>query len=309
MNLGQLLFASETDLPFVPAPRVYRGCMGRIVPGITNTPGHESGQPDAVFSWLLQLFSNNEQTQILNWFKSQGDEDFLLSWPDFRNNGGSAQQFGDQCLQVRRAGLRPCVMLWSKYYDPGIPNGPIPDTAPVFGNIDPVIPEIKRAGVPRVGIGWELNSNLSPEGIQAMIDRYAPQVRAWGGLVYTHFLPGTDAWQLNGQLFADFWKTNVNKLRGTFHQKINGQSNQDFAYAEGGLNNVLLHFNGGSLCPADSGDGTPFDLVAFENDLQLWSNGQITEDQMHAIGAFALTIPAVNGPTGPVRVMGSGCGQ
>lgn len=297
----EVVAATLNHLPFVPAPRVYKGCMGRIVPGLPEGPvypGAYNEQPEMVFSWLLHRFSPSSQQTILSFFKTQSDEDFLLSWPDFEAQDPSA--FGDLITSIRQARLRPLVMLTSKA-------GPR-DLAGLQQSVVALLPVLHETGVPRVCVGWELNSFLSPEVLQAFIDWLAPFMSWFGALLYVHFTGGYGAWQPNGLLFADFWKANVNKLRGLLHQKITDQSVADYQMGEGGLHDILLHFNGGSFCPADSGDGTPFDLVAFEVNLELCSVNQISESEMHARAFAGTQTPSTFGPTGEVRVMGSGCG-
>ncbi len=291
----------DDGLPFVPAPRRYKGCMGRIVPGVEFIRGAYPENPELVFSWLLYRYSKASQTQILAFFRAAGDEDFLLSWDDFLFDGGTPSQFGALVMQVRRAGLRPIVFLCSK-------DG-ASDLHSIVTQIGPVLPILKACGVPRVCIGWELNSFLSPETLQALIDWIAPYVQAYGAFSYVHFTQGYAAWQPNGLLFADFWKRNVKLLRGVLHQKVMVQTDVEYQTGEGGLRDILLHFNGGSGCPADSGDGTPFDLGAFEVDLEMFSQAQIREREMHRRAQVGVATPSTAGPTGTVSVQGSGCGQ
>ncbi len=101
----------------------------------------------------------------------------------------------------------------------------------------------------------------------------------------------------------------MNKLRGVLHQKVTDQSDIEYQFAEGGLHDILLHFNGGSGCPADSGDGTPFDLIAFEVNLEILSLNQISEAEMHRRARVGIATPSTVGPTGTVSVVGSGSGQ
>jgi len=301
VNLTQYALLMQTAVsPFIPAPRVYRGCMARTVPGLPTKPpyvGSYSQRPDLLFSWLLHRIPSEWQAKALDVFKAAGDEDFLLSWPDFESQ--DVDGFGAQIQQVRAAGLRPLVMLSAK-------SGPS-DLAGLQSVIGPVLPILKQTGVPRVCVGWELNSWISPETLQALIDWLAPQVSP--ACLYVHFTEGYAAWQPNGKLFADFWNANVGKLRGVLHQKVMTQSDTEYQTGEGGLRDILLHFNGGSGCTADSGDGTPFDLIAFEVDLELCSEGRISETEMHRRAQVGVNTPPTQGPTGTVRVMGSGCGS
>lgn len=307
MNPSTLLLLDSHALPFVPAPRRYAGCMGRIVPGVEFIEGAYRENPELVFSWLLHRYSVASQAKILAHFKAAGDEDFLLSWPDF---DGTPQAFLAQILQVRRAGFRPCVMLCSKAWPR--------DIAILQILIGPVLPMLKQGGVPRVCVGWELN--FLPPGsvkvdppdlgvLQPLIDWLAPIIQSWGAFLYVHFEPGYGAWQQDGLMFADFWRKNVHKLRGLLHQKVTNQTDAEYQFGEGGLHDILLHFNGGSGCPADSGDGTPFDLIAFEVNLEIFSLNQISEAEYHRRARVGLQTPPTIGPTGIVAVMGSGSGM
>lgn len=284
--------------------------MARIVPGVEFIRGAYPENPELVFSWLLYRYSAASQVKILTFFKEAGDEDFVLSWVDFAQDGGTPQQFGQLILSVRRAGFRPCVFLLNR-------DGPTDlDGCKAF--IAPVLPILKTTGVPRVCVGWELNF-LSPGSVkvtppdpgvlQPLIDWLASIVKEWGAFLYVHFLSGYGAWQQDGDLFSDFWWLNVNKLRGVLHQDIMSQTDQEYQFGEGGLHDILLHFNGGSGSPANSGDGTPFDLIAFEVSLENLSENRISEARMHQRATTGVMTPPTSGPTGIVRVMGSGCGQ
>lgn len=309
--------AADSSLPFVPAPREYRGCMGRIVPDLIEGadgktyPGAYDSNPHVVFSWLLHLFCVESQAKILAFFKAAGDEDFLLSWTDYRDFNNSPGGFGAQIQQVRQAGFRPTVFLLAK--EDGIADL---DGCKAF--IAPVLPVLQSCGVPRVSVGWELNflppgsvkvTPPDPGVLQPLIDWLAPIVRDWGAFVYVHFQPGYGAWQQDGLLFADFWNLNVNKLRGLLHQKVTNATDEEYQFGEGGLHDILLHFNGGSGCTPDSGDGTPFDVTAFEVNLEKFSENDISEDEMHRRATVGVNTPHTSGPTGIVHVMGSGCGQ
>lgn len=304
--MNPALYSGTPPEPFVPAPRRYVGCMGRIVPGVEFIDGAYRENPELVFSWLLHRYSPTSQARILAFFKEAGDEDFLLSWPDF---GGTPEEFGTLILKVKRAGFRPAPMLCAK-------DGPT-DLEGLKSFVAPILPVLKACGVPRVGAGWELdfldpgdNTTTPPrEGVlQPYLDWLAPQVRAWGAFLYVHFTPGKGSWQPNGLLFADFYKRNVNKLRGLWHQKVTLATDAEYQFGEGGLHDILLHYNGGSLCPADSGDGTPFDLIALEVNLEIFSLNQISEAEYHRRARVGLSTPPTVGPTGIVAVLGSGSG-
>lgn len=276
--------------------------MGRIVPDVEFIEGAYPSNPELVFSWLLHRYTEKSQATILAFFKDKGDEDFLLSWPDF---SGTPQAFYALIMKVRRAGFRPLVMLTNKDC--------LMDLDALKAFVAPVLPFLKLAGVPRVCVGWELNSwFIGPNGpatLQAFINWLAPIVRGWGAFLYVHFLSGYGAWPLPGFLFSDFWWANVNKLRGVLFQDIMTQTDQEYQMGEGGIHDILLHFNGGSGSPANSGDGTPFDLVAFEVSLELLGENKITEDRMHQRATVGTLTPPTSGPTGIVRVQGSWCGR
>lgn len=293
--------------PFVPAPRVYTGCMGRTVPGLPRYVGDYDTAPGLLFSWLLHRVPAAWQQTALGVFKAAGDEDFLLSWPDFESQDPVA--FGALIQTVTSAGFRPCVFLSNR-------NGPR-DLAGLQAVIAPVLPILKACGVPRVCVGWELDSWIDPGDdttdpprpsvLEPLID-WLVSTLTWGAFLYVHFDQGVSSWQPNGELFANFWNWAVNKLRGVLHQKIMTATDAEYQTGEGGLRDILLHFNGGSGCTPDSGDGTPFDLVAFEVDLELVSEGTITEAEMHRRASVGVATPPTSGPTGTVTVMGSGCG-
>lgn len=300
-----VLFATGTG--FIPALKTYRGCMGRTVPGVEFVNGAYANNPFFVFSWLLHRYNPTSQARILSTFKMAGDQDFLLSWPDFEHHNPT--EFGHYCNLVQTYRMHPNVFLTNKW-------GPR-DLQGLKDVVSPVLPALKKANVPRVCVGWELDSFLNPGSVkvsppdpgvlQPFINWLVPLVQPAD--LYVHFTGGKGAWQQDGLLFADFWNINQHKLRGVFHQKITDQNDADYQMGEGGLHDILLHFNGGSGCTPDSGDGTPFDLHAFEVNLELCSAGVITEEEMHRRASVGLATPSTVGPTGEVKVMGSGCGQ
>lgn len=274
--------------------------MGRQIAGLPPYRGGYAENPTLLFSWLFYRTDQSQWGSVLDFFRAQGDEDFLLSWADAYLDGLTPENFGSHIRLVQAHRMRPAVMLTSK----GMPH----DAASLAPLVDAVIPILRALRVPRVCIGWELNSFLSGEELQLLIDHVAPQID-WGAFLYVHFTEYYGAWPPNGLLFADFWKANVKKLRGVWHQKGQPADLQTYLTGEGGLRDILIHFANPAYGITDSGDGTPFDLVAFELDLDKVGHGTITEDAMHAIGRAAIALDPVAGPLGPVGIMGSGCGQ
>jgi hypothetical protein len=140
--------------------------------------------------------------------------------------------------------------------------------------------------------------------VQRLIDAIAPPLVEGGCHVYVHFQQGYGSFQQDGGIFADFWKLQVGKLTGLLHQKILTQNQRDYYTASGGLVDILDRFSGKAFCPADSGFGHPFDLVAFEITASYQFDGQMSEAIGDIWGDYALSCP----PSGEVSVMGSGNG-
>ena len=162
--------------------------------------------------------------------------------------------------------------------------------------------------LPLACIGWELSLWLSPTQVQELIDAIAPRFVAYGCRVGTHFQQGYSSYQQDGEFFYKFWERQIGKLEFHLHQRILGTTPQEYREASGGLQDVLERFAGHFSCPADSGFGHAFDLVAWEITCANQFDGSISEDQGDAWGSWAMKTPRANGPAGVVGVMGSGNG-
>ncbi len=297
MNLA-LLTADAAIVRAPLAPRTYLGNMcGIHVPGL---PPIEGGSPDPtlVLSWFYPRFAPEWRAKIRAAYKSRGYLDVLLSWPDDRAFGLSARQHAAMCQELCRDGLRPCVMLSSKVYDPQ------DDGKGTFQNLWPALLELVDADcVSRYCVGFELNLWNTFDSLQFLVDAIAPLVQVKRRPLYVHFSPGYADWRPNvpGSTFADYWNRQVGKLTGLWHQRDQAWSNDEY---RGRLTDILARFSGQFGVVADSGFGHPFDLIELEisADDQYW--GRITESEGDALARFALETPAVNG----VRVMGSGNG-
>ena len=224
----------------------------------------------------------------------------VLSWPDERSQGCTPQGFADLCQELIDDEFYPCVFLSSKVYDPT-------DAPGILANINQVLPLLIGV-VPMFCVGWELSLWLTPQVVQELTDALAPMITPSKARLYVHFQEGYSSFQVTPGTFADYWNLQVGKLTGVLHQKILTQTPDQYRYDSGGLNDVLLRFNGGFNCSPDSGFGHPFDIVALEITAQPQFNGNCTEDQGNALGTWAIETPPQHGPLGPVIVQGSGNG-
>lgn len=283
---------------FVSAPREYSGNLcGIRVPGLPPVVG---GSRDAslFLSWFYARYNTADQSRIRAGM--QRYPDWLLSWPDDRAVGLSGADFGAQCLNLIGFGFRPAVMLLSKDYDPTDFDG-------CMANIAPVLPHIIGV-VPRMCIGFELNSFLSPEVLHRLIDALTPKFVAYGCKCYVHFTPGVASWQEDGFPFAKFWNDHVGQLTGLWHQRIPGTTSEQYQTgASGCLDDVLIRFAGGANTNPDSGFGHPFDCIALEITASEQFDG-MSEADGDRWGEIAISTPARVGPLGPVIVQGSGNG-
>lgn len=287
--------------PFQPAPRRWKGNMcGVRVAGLPPVDGG-AADPSLVLSWFYDRYSPADRTQIRTAWGIKGYTHVLLSWPDSRAVGATPQSFLATCRELLAAGFFPCVFLTSKLYDPA-------DTAGIMANVQPVL-DVLIGVVPLFCVGWELSLWLSPTVVQQVTDLIAPQVTPSGARLYVHFQEGYSSFQQPGGTFADFWNLNIGKLTGVLHQKVLSQTPDQYRYDSGGLTDVLVRFAGQFNCSPDSGFGHPFDLVALEITAQPQFNGQCTEAQGDELGTWAIGTPAIDGPLGPVSVMGSGNGE
>jgi hypothetical protein len=74
------------------------------------------------------------------------------------------------------------------------------------------------------------------------------------------------------------------------------------------LVDILERFAGQYNCSPDSGFGHPFDVIALEITAMDAYNRGMSEDEQNEWARVAMSAAPVNGPFGPVRVMGSGNG-
>lgn len=288
----------DTATAFRPAPREYLGNMcGVRVPRLPPVSG---GAHDAslFLSWFYARYNATDQSRIRA--AMQRYPDWLLSWPDDRAVGLSGADFGAQCRSLIALGFRPAVMLLSKDYDPSDFDG-------CMRNIAPVLPHIIGL-VPRMCIGFELNSFLSPEVLHRLIDALTPQFVAYGCKCYVHFTPGVASWQEDGHPTCDFWNAHIGQLTGLFHQRIPGTTPAEYQTEMSGcLDDVLVRFAGEDGFSPDSGFGHPWDCIALEITASEQFDGMSDADG-DRWGDIAISTPARVGPLGPVPVMGSGNG-
>ncbi len=286
--------------PFQIAPRFWKGNMcGVRVPGAPPVPGG-ADDPSLILSWFYDRYDALWRETIRQAWQARGLTHVLLSWPDSAASGATPESFQATCDELTDAGFFPCVFLSSKVYDPT-------DAPGILANIARVLPLL----VGRVSlfcVGWELSLWLTPQTVQQLIDALAPQITPSGARLYVHFQEGYSSFQVTPGTFADFWNLQVGKLTGVLHQKVLTQTPDQYRYDSGGLNDVLLRFNGGFNCSPDSGFGHPFDIVALEITAQDQFFGTVTEAQGNALGTWAIETPAQMGPLGPVSVQGSGNG-
>jgi hypothetical protein len=294
MSLETLWWTSQSQTPFVPAPREYRGQMcGARVAGIAPVIGGARDQ-SLVLSWFIDRYSLPDRLRIYQAWKARGSVDVLVSWPDSRSYGFSPAQFVGTCRELVANGFRPCVFLCSKDMDSA-------DVAAILANVLPLLPSLLPVA-PRVCIGWELSLWLSPTQVQQLIDAIALPCVAASVKVYVHFQQGYFAFQQPGHVTADFWHANVGKLTGILHQR---DLSWDQAMYQARIVDCLQRFAGQDGFPSDSGFGHPFDFIACEITAQSQFNSDMDEATGNQWGTVALTTPAV----GDVRVQGSGNGQ
>jgi hypothetical protein len=283
------------------APREYRGNMcGVRVPGLPPVDGG-ADDPSLVLSWFYDRYGPSDRASIRAAWKSKGCVDVLLSWPDSRAVGFSAQGFAETCQELLGYGFRPCVFLCSKNYDP-------PDVLGILANIAPLLP-LMPSITARACIGWELSLWLTPTQVQQLIDALAPPLVSEGIKVYVHFQEGYSSFQQPGGVFADFWNLQVGKLTGLLRQKILSQNPDQYRNDSGGIVDVLIRFAGNFGVNPDSGFGHPFDDIELEITAMTQFDGETTEAEGDALGTWAIETPAQSGPAGLVGVMGSGNGQ
>ncbi len=304
LSAATVYLTSFSRPPFVPAPRDYSGNMcGTYLDGLPPIPG---GAPDPrlVISWLVFYYSSENRQRIYADHKRKGLLDFLVSWPDFEASGGTPQGFRDHCLEVRRAGLRPCAFLSAKPTS----SANIRTVAETLANILSVLPLLVGI-VPRFCVGWELSLWLSPADVWFLTWNIAPiWLKQKGTLGYVHFQEGYFAYQFDGHDTASYWWMNRGLLHGILFQRSFSQS-PDFSSFQARLEDGLVRFAGQFNYPIDNGiDGLPFLDTALEiTAMAAFWNGMSEADQ-DAWARAAIETPAAHGPLGPIAVAGAGNG-
>ena len=287
--------------PFVPAPRSYSANMcGTHLADLPSIPGGAS-DPTLVISWLAFYHTPANRQRIYRDHLLKGLEDFLVSWPDFQDAGGTPQGFKAHCLEVIAAGLRLCAMLSAKPTS----SANIRDINGTLANILLVLPLLVGI-VPRFCVGWELSLWLSPADVQFLIDNLTPVWLAQKGTQgYVHFQVWYFAYQLNGQQTGAFWLANVGKLHGILHQS---EISIGAPLYQAKLKDCLNRYAGQDNCPADSGLGGPFNFISLESTSMNAFNDGMSESEQNAWALAAVMTPPTAGPFGPVLVSGSGNG-
>lgn len=300
---GQPVPFGRGGRPWAPCPRTYSGNMcGIYLPYLPPVAGGSSNA-SLFLSWFYDRYSADIRKRILEDYTARGFTDLLLSWPDSRAVGASPEAFAATCDEVYQAGLEPCVMLTSKDYDP-------PDVPELQRRLSPLLPLLKEH-VGRICVGWELSIWLQPIQVQQLTDWLAPQIVPWGGKLYVHFQEGYASFDIDGPnaSFAGYWNRNIGKLTGLLHQRVqDGPDPWDMGMYQARLVDILERFAGNYNCSPDSGFGHPFDCIALEITAMDAYNSNLSEAQQNAWARDAVTTQPVNGPLGPVRVMGSGNG-
>ena len=286
------------------APREYSGNLcGIRQSGLSPVPGGSS-DPTLVLSWFYDRYSGAQRQVLRDAWRARGQYDVLLSWPDSRAVGKTPNDFAATCVELYEAGLRPCVMLLSKDFDPHH------NQEECLRRAEEILPWLltpRRAS--RICIGWELSLWLSPSEVQFLVDHIALRCQQAGVKTYVHFQEGFSHFDEDGPnaSFAGYWNRQVGKLTGLLHQRRLTWSEQEYAFR---LDDITIRFSGGFNTVPDNGFGQPFDCVAFEITAERQFNGGMSEEEGNRWGRIALQNTSVyQGPLGPVRVMGSGNGS
>ena len=291
--------------PWQPCPRWFAGNMcGITLPGLPPIPGGSDRYPELVVSWLLDRYGPSDQDRILTAFRERGLTDILLSWPDSRAVGATPESFVAFAWDLYQKGFEPCVMLYSKDYDP-------PDVAEIQRRTAPVLALMPRK-VGRICVGWELSIALQPLQVQELTDWMAPQVTPWGGRLGVHFQQGYASFDINGPnaSFAGYWNRNIGKLSFLLHQRVQWPPSDawDKGMYQARLADILERFAGHDFCSPDSGFGHPFDCIALEITAMAAFNAGMSEPEQNSWAQDAIDTAPVMGPFGPVFVQGSGNG-
>lgn len=297
-QLRALRQALGLSLPFEPAPRTWRANMcGVRVPGLPPVSG---GAADAslVLSWFYDRYVDADRAKIRAAWRAKNYTHVLLSWPDSRAFGWSAENFLTTVEELIADGFYPCPFLYSKDHDPTDVDG-------IWNNMLPAI-QVLKGVAPAICIGWELSIALSPTTVQQLIDWVAPEFTPAGTRVYVHFQEDYFSFPQPDHDNASFWNLQTGKLTGVLHQRKLGMDN-DLYRAR--LTDCLDRCSGQFNMPHDTGFGHPVDCVALEITAMTQFNGQTTEAEGDALGQWAIDTPPVSGPAGTVQVMGSGNGS
>lgn len=304
MSCAAIAAASGSGIPpFVPTPRAYAGNMcGTHLDDLPPIPGGAS-DPTLVITWLAFYHTPANRQRIYADHKAKGLLDFLVSWPDFQDSGGTPTGFKAHCLEVRAAGLRPCAMLSAKPTS----SSNIRTVAETLANVILVLPALLGV-VPRMCLFWEGSLWLSPDDVQFLIDQLSPVILAAKGTqCYVHFAVWTFSWQPNGQQSWYFWFMNVGKLHGILHQS---EISVGPALYQAKLKDCLDRFAGQDNCPPDSGipGWNAFNFISLESTSMNAFNDGMSEADQNDWARVAVTTPPTAGPFGLVPVSGSGNG-
>lgn len=293
--------------PLKPAPRYWRGNFCGVRANVKPVDG--GGDVNGlVLSWFYDRYDAGDRATIRATWKAKGYTHVVLSWPDSRAFGKTAQQFGATCRELIADGFYPCPFLYSKDFDP-------PNVSLILAGLADVLLELLGV-VPMVCIGWELSIALSPTQVQQLIDAVAPIFVKAGARVYVHFQAHyfsfsvehwDDAQQKWVSVTADFWNANRGKLTGLLAQfdqeNVTDHDRLDW------INDCLERCAGNDGMPSDIIDGHPVDFVGMELTAIPQFGGSMTEAEGDRIGRVVINAPPRTGPAGTVVVMGSGNGS
>ncbi len=305
--MSLLLLDSSAPAPPVwqPAPLTYSGNMcGIYIPGLPAIPGG-ARNPDLFLSWFYDRYPSDVRARIRAEYKRRGFTDWLVSWPDSRAVGATPDSFADTCKELAADGFYISVMLSSKDFDPS-------DVEELKRRIAPVLGPLKQV-VHRMAVGWEVSLWLSSYQTQQMMDWLAPQITSWGCQHFIHLQQGWSHFDNDGPnaTFASFWNRNIGILHGIWHQRMQDPPSAAWGPEETQYRmvDILERFAGNFFCSPSSGFGHPFLLQCLEITAMRAYNDNMPEAEQDRWANICVSSPAVMGPYGPVRVMGSGNGK
>ena len=296
--------------------RYYRGSgCGLVVPGIEPV-GSGAVNPELVLTWLYHLYSSTGRQMIREKMREAGHTDVLMSWPDARQAGRSANDFAALLMELVSDGFAPLVMLLSKDMDPWTKGaGAGADLAfdECVRGVQEILPWLttpRRCS--RVGIAWEMSIWHTPQHAQRLIDTLAPLFLPFGIRTYVHFQGGYAKFPEDRTpevTMAEYWFRQVGKLHGVLYQRDPARDGGSKEVFKSVLADTTTRFAGNFLCPTDNGiNGEPFSVVAFETTYDEVFHGRMTPEEGNAWGRASLEVSST-GPAGTVRVDGSGNGQ